>query len=359
MLESLVAVMLLTRVGFDRRLNRTRDVLALFALGALAPTMIAATIGTLGLAIGGSLAWSSFWSNWHLWWLGDATGVIVIAPLALVFVPGGWRWVRGLRWPGWWKGLEMAVWLAALVDDRAGRRWAPPAIRDADLPDARLGRPALRKAGSDAGDRGHGNRHGAHPQGRPRHGVGVSIDNELLFAQSFLLVVGTTTLALAVLMEETGRTMRRLRVSEMAATALANEHASLGTVATAVARQTAPTEMFELVSAEAAKLLDQREVVVTRGTPADQARVLGGWRSDGSQPNALGAPPSGGLSAAIMVDGSEWGRLCAPALDPCDRSGAARAGPKRPWLGWLACWAWRSGTPKAASSCCTRPRRIR
>ena len=70
MLESLVGLMLLTRVGFDRRLNRTRDVLALFALGALAPTTIAATIGSLGLAIGGSLAWSSFWINWHLWWLG-------------------------------------------------------------------------------------------------------------------------------------------------------------------------------------------------------------------------------------------------------------------------------------------------
>ena len=358
MLESLVAVMLLARVGFDRRLNRTRDVLALFALGALAPTMIAATIGTLGLAIGGSLAWSSFWSNWHLWWLGDATGVIVIAPLALVFVPDGWRWVRGLRWPGWWKGLEIAVWLAALVTIVLVAVGLPLPFATLIFPTLAWGALRFGKRGATLATAVTGIATVLILKGDHDMVSGVSIDSELLFAQSFLLVVGTTTLALAVLMEETGRTMRRLRVSEMAATALANEHASLGTVATAVARQTSPTEMFELVSAEAAKLLDQREVVVTRGTPADQARVLGGWRSDGSQPNALGAPPSGGLSAAIMVDRSEWGRLCAPALDPATDPAQTRRA-EATLLGWLACWAWRSGTPKAASSCCTRPRRIR
>jgi diguanylate cyclase (GGDEF)-like protein len=326
MLESLVAVMLLARVGFDRRLNRTRDVLALFALGALAPTMIAATIGTLGLAIGGSLAWSSFWSNWHLWWLGDATGVIVIAPLALVFVPGGWRWVRGLPWPGWWKGLEVAVWLAALVTIVLVAVGLPLPFATLIFPTLAWGALRFGKRGATLATAVTGIATVLILKGDHDMVSGVSIDSELLFAQSFLLVVGTTTLALAVSTEETRRTMRQLRVGEMEATALANEHASLGTVATAVARQTSPTEMFELVSAEAAKLLDQPEVVVIRGTPADQARVLGGWRSDGSEPNALAAPPGGGLSVPIVVEGGEWGRLCAPALDPAtDPAQAHRA----------------------------------
>jgi diguanylate cyclase (GGDEF)-like protein len=86
--------------------------------------------------------------------------------------------------------------------------------------------------------------------------------------------------------------------------------------------------MFELVSAEAAKLLDQREVVVIRGAPAEQPTVLGGWRPDGSQVDGNGALRGGGLSAAIIVEGTEWGRLCAPSLQADDdpqRTAAAEA----------------------------------
>ncbi len=315
MLESLVGLMLLTRVSFDRRLNRTRDVLALFALGALAPTTIAATIGSLGLAIGGSLAWSSFWINWHLWWLGDATGVMVIAPLALVFIPNGWSWARGLRWPGWWKALEVAAWLAALVTIALVAVGLP--LQFATLIFPTLAWSALRfgKRGATVAIAVTGIATVLVLKHDHEILSGVSIDSELLFAQSFLLVVGTTTLVLATLMEETGRTMRRLRVSEMAATALASEHASLGTVATAVARQTPPAEMFELVSAEAAKLLDQREVIVIRGVAPEEPTVVGGWWHGGSELNPGHELSTGGLSAAIVVDGSEWGRLCAPALD--------------------------------------------
>jgi diguanylate cyclase (GGDEF)-like protein len=74
--------------------------------------------------------------------------------------------------------------------------------------------------------------------------------------------------------------------------------------------------MFELVSAEAAKLLDQREVIVIRGAPPEEPTVVGGWWHDGSEPDPGRSSSNGGLSAAIVVDGSEWGRLCAPALDP-------------------------------------------
>ena len=165
-------MMLLTRVGFDRRLNRTRDVLALFALGALAPTTIAATIGSLGLAIGGSLAWSSFWSNWHLWWLGDATGVMVIAPLALVFIPDGWSWVRGLRWPGWWKALEVAAWLAALVTIVLVAVGLPLQFATLIFPTLAWGALRFGKRGATLAIAVTRDRHGARPQARPQHPVG-------------------------------------------------------------------------------------------------------------------------------------------------------------------------------------------
>ena len=306
--------MLLARVGFDRRLNSIRDVLSLLALGALAPTTISATVGALVLAIGGTIAWSSFWIFWHFWWLCTATGVIVVTPVVLVFVPGAWEWVRGLRWPGLWKGLELAAWVVALVTIGLVAAGLPLQFATLIFPTLAWGALRFGKRGATLAVTVTGIVTVLLLKRDHAMLSGVSLDSQLLLAQAFILVLGTTALVLAVLMEETGRTMQRLRISEEAATELASEHASLGTVATAVARQTPPSEMFELVSAEAAKLLDQREVVVTRGASQGQATVLGGWREDGAQPDGDGGLRGGGLSAPIMVDGTEWGRLCAPYL---------------------------------------------
>lgn len=316
MLESLAGVMLLARVGFDRRLSRTLDALALLALGSLAPTMIAATVGSFALAIGGALAWSSFWSNWYLWWLGDAAGVIVVVPLVLTFVPGGWSWLRGLRWPGLWKALELAAWLAALVVIALVAVGLPLQFATLIFPTLAWGALRFGKRGATLATSVAGITTVVVLQHHQHILSGISTSSEVVFAQVFVLVIGTTTLVLAVLTEETDRAIQRLRVSEMAANAVASEHASLGTVATAVARQMPPAEMFELVSAEAAKLLDQPEVVVIRGAPWEEPTLLGGWRGDGSQLNGGGTLPHDGVSAAIVVDGSEWGRLCAPLLDP-------------------------------------------
>ena len=316
---------LLTRIDFDRRLNSIRDVLSLLGLGALAPTMISATVGSAGLAIGSTIAWSSYWTYWHRWWLCTATGVIVVTPLLLVFVPGAWSWVRGLRWPGLWKGLELVVWLAALITIGLVAAGLPLQFATLIFPTAAWGALRFGKRGGTLATTVIGIATVLILRRDHLMLSGVSIDSQLLLVQAFVLVLGTTTLVLAVLREETGRAMRRLRFSETAATTLATEHASLGTVATAVARQTPPAEMFELVSAEAAKLLDQREVVVIRGTPPEQPTVLGGWRDDGSQPEVGDPMCNGCVSAPIVVDGSEWGRLCAPSLQPNEDAEQIRA----------------------------------
>src|SRR5262245_14977688 len=85
-LEALVGAWLLRRLaGFDNRLERLRDVLALVALGALVSTTISATIGVLSLCLGGVQPWDQFGSLWALWWLGDASGALVVAPLLLTW----------------------------------------------------------------------------------------------------------------------------------------------------------------------------------------------------------------------------------------------------------------------------------
>lgn len=70
--------------GFRAALPRLQDVLALVLLGGLSTT-IAATVGVTTLNLTGVKPWSGFTSAWLIWFLGDAMGVIVVAPLVLSF----------------------------------------------------------------------------------------------------------------------------------------------------------------------------------------------------------------------------------------------------------------------------------
>ncbi len=75
---------LLQRVAkFDKSLSRLRDALALVVLGALGSALVSASIGTLVLHATQVHAYSGFGSAWLIYWLGDATGVLLITPLVL------------------------------------------------------------------------------------------------------------------------------------------------------------------------------------------------------------------------------------------------------------------------------------
>jgi PAS domain S-box-containing protein len=83
-LEALAAVYLLRRVDFRPSLERARDVIWLALLAAFVSTAIAATNGVTTLAIAGSSAAASYGSAWVLWWLGDAMGDLLVAPMLLI-----------------------------------------------------------------------------------------------------------------------------------------------------------------------------------------------------------------------------------------------------------------------------------
>ncbi len=102
-LEIVVATLLL------RRLVRGRDplgsvpgiggVLVAVAVG----TAVSASIGCLSLRLGGVLDAAAMPRTWRTWWLGDASGALVVLPLALA-------WAR----PLWWRRQAGAI-AAALV----------------------------------------------------------------------------------------------------------------------------------------------------------------------------------------------------------------------------------------------------
>jgi PAS domain S-box-containing protein len=96
-LEAVAAAWLLRDVlRFDERLRRVPDVVAFIMLAAGASTMLSATIGVATLCIAAVQPWSRFWELWGNWWLGDAVGALVVAPVVLTTLDGT-RWLRG-RW---------------------------------------------------------------------------------------------------------------------------------------------------------------------------------------------------------------------------------------------------------------------
>ncbi len=85
-LEALVGARLVRMfVGTPLSKSWLRCMLGVIVFGALAATIISATIGAVSLCAGGLKPWSSFALLWRTWWLGDAAGALLLAPAILSF----------------------------------------------------------------------------------------------------------------------------------------------------------------------------------------------------------------------------------------------------------------------------------
>ncbi|MBV8068071.1 MAG: MASE1 domain-containing protein [Candidatus Eremiobacteraeota bacterium] len=85
-LAPLFGAYLLRHLGFDTALNRVRDVILLVFLGSALAMTVSATNGVTALAIAQIVPWSAFLSVWWIWWVGDAMGVLLVAPLLLTWL---------------------------------------------------------------------------------------------------------------------------------------------------------------------------------------------------------------------------------------------------------------------------------
>jgi signal transduction histidine kinase len=82
-LEAVLGAALLRRVGFQPALARLRDVAALVLLGAIASTTVSATFGLAATWLGGAGPPATLWP---VWWLGDAMGDMIVAPLLFTWL---------------------------------------------------------------------------------------------------------------------------------------------------------------------------------------------------------------------------------------------------------------------------------
>jgi PAS domain S-box-containing protein len=96
-LEAVAGAWALHRIeGFDYRLRRVRDTLAFIVLGAGLSTAVSATVGVATLCLAGVQPWARFVELWGHWWLGDAVGALVAAPIILTGI--GAALARGRAW---------------------------------------------------------------------------------------------------------------------------------------------------------------------------------------------------------------------------------------------------------------------
>ncbi|EJC72343.1 PAS domain S-box [Rhizobium leguminosarum bv. trifolii WSM2012] len=104
-LEAVVAAWLVNwTLRRPAQLETLQEVLAFVLLGAGIAPVVSATVGSATLAWFGIQS-QSFVTAWPLWWIGDATGVLIVAPLALTVFQN-------------WRGktrLSAAQWLEACV----------------------------------------------------------------------------------------------------------------------------------------------------------------------------------------------------------------------------------------------------
>jgi signal transduction histidine kinase len=83
-LEAVLGAAVLVRLGFDARLERVVDVMALLAV-AIGSTTVSASLGVASLFAGGVVAPPDLAHTWRAWWVGDVIGDIVVAPLLLAW----------------------------------------------------------------------------------------------------------------------------------------------------------------------------------------------------------------------------------------------------------------------------------
>ena len=269
-----IGALLLRRLTAGRGgLDRVPDVLAFLAC-ALVTAVVSAAFGPLSLRLGDVITADELGQVFRTWTLGDAAGVLLVAPLILTWATGG---LGGIHRRELVEGTVVLVVLVALAE-LAPQRDVPYVVF-----------PVLLWAAIRFGPRGAAAAvlvvcsitvwNTAQNDGPF---VRESITDSLLATQLFIAVSALTSLVLAAETAERTRARAALAASEASQRALADEQAALRRVATLVASGAAPSRVFGQVTEEVARVLAMPGASVMRYDGARTATVVGGWSEDGT-----------------------------------------------------------------------------
>ncbi|HEY4231172.1 MAG TPA: MASE1 domain-containing protein [Thermoanaerobaculia bacterium] len=111
-LEAVLGAWALHRIpDFRRSLDRVVDAVGLILLAAIGSVAVSATIGVASLALAGLVAPERMTQTWGAWWLGDAIGNLVVAPLLLTWIPSR---EAASRRPRMIEGVALGIGLVGL-----------------------------------------------------------------------------------------------------------------------------------------------------------------------------------------------------------------------------------------------------
>ena len=114
-LEAAIGAALLRRIGLHPALDRVRDVLGLIVVACVLSPVVSATNGVTALWVAGDLSGTDYGSQWLLWWIGDAMGALIVAPLILVWSTRPYRGLSRARLVEGLLVLGLLVALSCLV----------------------------------------------------------------------------------------------------------------------------------------------------------------------------------------------------------------------------------------------------
>ncbi len=275
-----LAALLLRRLTAGRSaLDRVGDVVALI-VAALVAAVVSAAFGPTALWLGDVISTSELDDVYRTWMLGDASGVLVVAPAVLTWAALG---VRGIRRRDLVQGgVLLAVLL--LLAELAPQRDVPYVVF-----------PVLLLAALRFGPRGAATAilvvcsitvwNTAQEDGPF---VRDSVTDSLLATQLFIAIAAVTSLLLAAVTAERSRAERAQRE-------LAGEQAALRRVATLVASDAEPSRVFEQVTEEVGRLLGLPGANVMQYDGGRTVTVVGAWSEDG--------PPRFPVGERFDVDG--------------------------------------------------------
>ena len=104
-LEGLMGAYLVNRFANGRHVfGRAQDIFKFTILAGMVSTTVSATFGVTSLVLNGSAAWADYVPIWLTWWLGDAAGAVIVAPLLIL-----WAMRPSVQWN------RTRVWEASLL----------------------------------------------------------------------------------------------------------------------------------------------------------------------------------------------------------------------------------------------------
>ncbi len=105
-IEAAAGAWLALRVlDFRKELDRARDVIVLFIPVALLTSLISSAAGISALFLDGAVTINSALPRAIIWWLGDALGIAIVAPLILTWLIGSANGQLPKRWKNWFMVL--------------------------------------------------------------------------------------------------------------------------------------------------------------------------------------------------------------------------------------------------------------